>query len=145
MSTAFRAFLGNGLLRPFQRDKKQDFANAAGEALVRACVGQILGTQCSDDGGTILGELPWRPEFGSLLYRLKHRKGFVRDEMARVYVAQALQRWEPRISVSQAEILSFENLTLTIRIRYSFIDRNVASNQVALQDIEQTVSLPVAA
>jgi len=37
-------FLGFGLVRPFQRDGRADFAAAGGEQLVRSAVGQVLGT-----------------------------------------------------------------------------------------------------
>jgi hypothetical protein len=40
-------FLGFGLLRPFQRDLRSDFAAAGGERLIRSAVGQILGTMGS--------------------------------------------------------------------------------------------------
>ena len=42
--TMANEFLGFGLLRPFRRDRKADFAAAGGEALLRSAVGQILGT-----------------------------------------------------------------------------------------------------
>lgn len=142
----FRAFLGYGLLRPFRRDRKTDFAAAGGEALVRSCVGQILGTLCSDPTGLHQGELPWRPEFGSLLYFLRFKKGPMLQELGRVYVAQALARWEPRVQLSASQI-SFDDSTriLTISVRYNVIDKNVPGNAVILRDVEQTVSLPLAA
>lgn len=40
---------GFGLIRPFQRDRKADFAAGSGEALVRSAVGQIPGTMASSD------------------------------------------------------------------------------------------------
>ncbi len=39
------AFLGVGLLRPFQRDRKNDFAKGSGAALISSRIGQILGTK----------------------------------------------------------------------------------------------------
>jgi uncharacterized protein len=89
-------FLGFGLLRPFRRDQKADFAAAGGGALIRSAVGQILGTVGSSD--FTQGELPWRTEFGSLLHLLRHQKNDrVLQELARVYVVDALKRWEPRV------------------------------------------------
>jgi len=141
---AVPSFLGTGLLRPFRRDQKLDFASASGETLVRACVGQILGTMCANDTGTVQGELPWRPEFGSLLYYLKHHKGPLLQQLAQVYVARALARWEPRVVITASQVTLSETL-LTIRIRYNVIDRNVPGNQVVLRDIDQTISIPLAA
>ena len=46
-------------------------------------------------------ELPWRTEFGSLLHLLRHqRSAAVLEELARVYVVDALKRWEPRVVVT---------------------------------------------
>lgn len=138
-------FLGSGLLQPFRRDRKRDFANAQGLDLVRACVAQVLGTQCSDASG-YAGEIPWRPEFGSSLYRLRHKKGVVLQELARLYVADALARWEPRVRVSRVDIEhDLTSRTLTIRLRYDVIEQNTAGNNVIFQDVEQAIGLPIAA
>ena len=96
-------FLGFGLLRPFRRDLKADFAADGGERLVRSAVGQILGTMAGSD--FTQGELPWRTEFGSLLHLLRHqRNDAVLNELARVYVVDALKRWEPRVVVTSVKV-----------------------------------------
>jgi hypothetical protein len=92
-----------GLLHPFQRDRRSDFVSGTGEALVRAAVAQILGTACTSEFTP--GEIPWRTELGSLLTLLRHRRNdAVLQELARVYVVDALKRWEPRVHVSSVEI-----------------------------------------
>ena len=144
---AFREFLGNGLTRPLQRDRKTDFANAQGVDLVRSCVGQVLGTRCSDDSGQYQGELLWRPDFGCLLWRLRHRKGTIDgvmlDELARTYVVDALTRWEPRVVVvASSSEFDLNARTLTVRVRYDIIDRNVPGNNVIASDVETVVSIP---
>lgn len=143
----FKSFLGRGLVSPLRRDRKTDFASAAGEDLIRSRVSQILGTQCSDAGGTLQGELPWRHAFGSQLYRLKHKKGIVLQELARVYVIDALRRWEPAVQVSNASVMDFdrEARKLTIRLRYDVIKVNSPNNAVVLQGIDQTIDVPLAA
>ena len=91
--------LSFGLLRPFRRDQKADFAASGAEQVIRSAVGQILGTVGSSD--FTQGELPWRTEFGSLLHLLRHQKNDrVLQELARVYVVDALKRWEPRVVVT---------------------------------------------
>jgi phage baseplate assembly protein W len=143
---SFKEFLGFGITAPFRRDKKQDFAAAGGEPLIRSCVAQVLGTQCSDAGGTLQGELPWRHAFGSMLYRLKHKKGIVLQELARIYVIDALRRWEPRVVITFTNIkFDRQRLLCTITIRYHVITQNVAGNQVLLRDIEQQIDMPLAA
>jgi len=134
-----QGFLGFGLLRPFRRDLKADFAADGGERLVRSAVGQILGTMASSD--FTQGELPWRTEFGSLLHLLRHRRNdAVLQELARVYVVDALKRWEPRVVVSSVQMtreLQEGQNVLAIRLRYSLVDR--ASGAVLLQNLDQTV------
>ena len=134
-------FLGFGLLRPFRRDRKVDFAAAGGEALVRSAVGQILGTMASSD--FTQGELPWRTEFGSLLHLLRHQKNdAVLQELARVHVADALKRWEPRVQLTSVQVTRErdrgENV-LAIRLRYNIISANTPGNNVIVAALEQTV------
>jgi phage baseplate assembly protein W len=134
-------FLGFGLLRPFRRDRKADFAAAGGEALVRSAVDQILGTMASSD--FTQGELPWRTEFGSLLHLLRHQKNdAVLQELARVHVADALKRWEPRVQLTSVQVTRErdrgENV-LAIRLRYNIISANVPGNNVIARGLEQTV------
>ena len=136
-------FLGNGLLRPFRRDQKADFAAAGGEEVIKSAVGQVLGTMGSSD--FTQGELPWRTEFGSLLHLLRHQKNdHVLQELARVYVVDALKRWEPRVQVTSVEVtrerLEGENV-LAIRVRYNVISTNTPGNNVIVAAVEQTVQV----
>lgn len=139
-----RAFLGNGVLRPFRRDQKGDFAHGSDEALVRSCVGQVLGTVASTEDGLVQGELPWRPEFGSILFRLKHRNNdAVLEALGRVYVADALARWEPRVSLREVGFTrastKVANDTLIIGLLYDIIAANVPGNMVIVPDVTQDV------
>jgi phage baseplate assembly protein W len=136
-------FLGFGLLRPFRRDQKADFAAAGGAAVVKSAVGQVLGTIGASE--FTQGELPWRTEFGSLLHLLRHQKNdHVLQELARVYVVDALKRWEPRVVVTSVDVTrddqSGENI-LTIRIRYNILSTNTPGNNVLLSGVEQTIQL----
>jgi uncharacterized protein len=132
-------FLGFGLLRPFRRDQKADFAAAGGEQLIRSAVGQILGTIGSSDATS--GELPWRTDFGSLLHRLRHQKNdSLLQELARVYVVDALKRWEPRVVVTELQIFrehDGENV-LAIRIHYDVISTTLTEDLI-LTDVKQLV------
>ena len=135
--------LGFGLLSPLRRDKKSDFAASGGEALVRASVQQILGTVGASD--FTQGEIPWRTELGSLLFLLRHQKNDVAlQELAKVYVADALRRWEPRVVVTgltAKRLEDGEGNKLLLRLRYNVIQRNVPGNQVLLEGVDQTVTL----
>lgn len=96
--------MGRGLIQPFQRDLN-DFAVADGKKQFKSKIEQILGTRGTTRGRS-LGELPWRPEFGSGLHVLRHGAMFdeAGDDMARTYVGDALRRWLPGSHVSGLEI-----------------------------------------
>lgn len=135
------AFLGFGLTHPFQRDLRSDFAAAGDAQLIRSAVGQILGTVGSSD--YTQGEMPWRTDFGSLLHVLRHqRNDRVLQELARVYVVDALKRWEPRVVVASVQVMreqhEGENV-LAIRTRYHIISANTAGNNVLFEDVRQDV------
>jgi uncharacterized protein len=136
-------FLGFGLVRPFQRDGRADFAAAGGEQLVRSAVGQVLGTIGTSE--ITPGEVHWRTDFGSLLHRLRHQKNdSVLQELGHVYVVDALRRWEPRVVVTDVRITreqrEGENV-LAIRLRYDIVSTNSTGNNVLLSAIEQSVRL----
>lgn len=135
----------SGLLRPFRRDRKADFAAGSGEALIRAAVGQILGTMAASEFTP--GELPWRTEFGSGLHVLRHRKNdALLQELARIHVVDALMRWEPRVRVTSVQIMRErdrgENV-LAIRLRYRIVEVG-AGRGAATEDFEQIVTLSAA-
>jgi phage baseplate assembly protein W len=129
--------VGFGVVRPFQRDRKADFAADGGEALVRSAVGQILGTVGASE--FTQGEIPWRTELGSRLQLLIHqRNDAALQELARVYVVDALRRFEPRVHVKsvRASRERGENV-LSIRLRYDLVAS--PGNTVLIPDVEQTV------
>ena len=83
-----------GLLSPFQRDRKRDFASDTDAELLRSKVRQALLTNGAAHGAG--GEMPWRTNFGSALERLRHqRNDAVLRELAHVRVRDALARWVP--------------------------------------------------
>lgn len=131
-----------GIIRPFRRDGKSDFMADGGEAAIRSSVGQILGTMAGGEEGG--GELFWRPEFGSRLHLLRHKRNdAVLQELARVYAVDALKKWEPRVQVKSVEVTretqEGENI-LAVRLRYDVVDLGGGSS--ALTDVQQTVTLP---
>lgn len=138
-------FLGYGILRPFRRDRKLDWAAAGGARLVQACAGQVLGTRASSEFTE--GELPWRTEFGSLLYLLRHREiDETTQQLARVYSAEALARWEPRVRVTRVEVLGEEvdglgKVALSVKVGFTLITGNAPGNAVVLPGLEVEVPL----
>lgn len=110
-----------GLLRPFVRDGVSDFASGTGARLLASKIGQIVGTRCSSE--TMEGELPWRPEFGSLVNLVRHRNDdAITRELSRVYVEDALRRWLPSIRVREVDVLGSDETGIegasVLRIHY---------------------------
>lgn len=144
-----RAVLGRGVVRPFRRDDRNDFANSEGLALVQSCVGQILAMRGSTE--FIQGELEWDPDRGSLLHLLRHQKStLVLQELGRTYIVDALRTWEPRVIVRNVRVtrekgVNGEATVLLIRLVYDVIKTNVPGNAVLFAGVNQNVSLPLAA
>ncbi len=140
------AFLGFGLLGPFRRDRKGDWANGGGIAVVKSAIRQILGVRGANN--RTQGELPWRTEFGSSLPLLRHRNNDnILEDFARVFVIEALERWEPRVTVT--DILTERrdstfgpNTILLVTVKFRLIEENVTENFVLLE--EQSVDVPIA-
>jgi phage baseplate assembly protein W len=125
------AVTGFGILRPFSRDDLGDFLNGGAENLVRSAVGQVLGTRAA--AGQRMGELRWRPEFGSQLYRLSHSNANnILEEIAQYYVVEALSRWEPRIKVTGFNLTINNDKTygtsLVVKMRYTIVAGGRASS-----------------
>lgn len=127
-------FFGYGLTRPFRRGAK-DFANAGGADLVATVVAQVLGTRAAS--ATTQGELPWRPNAGSLLHVLRHRNNTATSrERARIYVQDAIRRWEPRVEVLDVTVPEPQRINelnqMVVRVTWRLIGKNVPGNEVLL-------------
>jgi len=139
------AFIGRTMIRPVTRELKIDWVNASGSRLVASAVGQILGTRC--DSPEDAGELPWRTEFGSQLYRLRNRlNSLTVVELARRYVIDALQQWAPWVRVTGVKLVrtgtsSGELNILAIRVRYELVGQTTTNNQIVSSNLETDVSL----
>lgn len=109
--------LPRGLLVPFRRDKKSDFASASGEQLLASKVRQALLTE--GDTPRSSGELPWRTAFGGALTLLRFQgNDAALRELARVYVAEALRRWVPNATLKGLE-MSQEGSAIRVRVHVS--------------------------
>ena len=107
-------FIGAGWAFPIRTDATGSIALVRGDREVAESIRLIL--------GTAPGERPTRPEFGCAIHDLV----FASADAARAgqiayEVRLALDRWEPRIAVSDV-VVSFDRAdrgTLLIEIRYS--------------------------
>lgn len=104
-----------GLLAPFRRDRKRDFASGTGLDLLVSKVVQVLATE--GDTPRSSGELPWRTAFGAGLHLLRHRNNDAAlRELARVQVRDALRRWVPSAVVTFLDVRR-DGSALLIRLR----------------------------
>ena len=108
--------LVQGLLTPFRRDRKRDFASGSGADLLASKVRQALMTRGATPRSS--GELPWRTAFGAGLDLLRHqRNDAALAELARVYVRDALRRWVPEVDLIEAAVAR-DDATIQLRVRY---------------------------
>lgn len=106
----------SGLLTPFRRDKKRDFASGSGEDLLASKVRLALLTE----GATprYSGELPWRTAFGSGLHLLRHlRNDAALSDLARVYVRDCLARWVPEAELVEV-VATRDGAVLQVGVRF---------------------------
>lgn len=134
---------GSGIITPFRRDGKGDFTNASDITLVRSNVRQVLFTIAQSPQSR--GELPWRPEFGSVLEVLRFRNfDEVTVELARTYLVDALKTWVPRVRIKSANIVAdYDQSLLDITVFYDIL--NSSRRSVVAANISDNVQLPVAA
>ncbi len=136
-----------GIIIPFQRDRKNDFANGTGVELITSHVRQILGTRATSASAP--GELRFHPNFGSLLHLLRHQNiDIVREQQAIVYVVDALRKWEPRVVVTSVQVDDSVPRTLTVVARFNIVDPHSSGRIVIAEDVsvETAISLlPLAA
>jgi phage baseplate assembly protein W len=137
-----RTLLGRGLVVPFRRDKRHDFHAASGAELVRSAISQVLAVRA--DNGRMTGELPWRPEFGSLLYSLQHTGvDEVFAALARSRVVSAISQWEPRARVTSTQVLRVTDtagqVTALLRVTYDLVQ--VGSQNVLTRNQQLDVPL----
>lgn len=136
------AFLGFGLLTPFQRDAKNDFANGGGDELLKAAVRQVLGTRgrIADEPG----ELPWRDDFGSVLDLLRQRNvDGMWKELARHYVQDALARWDARVVVASVDpvVDPLTQRAVEMRVKFVRAGQNTPGVNVDTSALEVAVPL----
>lgn len=105
-----------GLLTPFRRDRKRDFASGSGADLLASKVLQALMTNGATPRSS--GELPWRTAFGAGLELLRHqRNDAALAELARVRVRDALGRLVPEAELVEV-LVTREDAKLQLRVRF---------------------------
>lgn len=128
---------GHGIVCPFQRDGKGDFANTEGLDLLKSDIGELIGIIGPTPGRA--GELPWNTEIGSTVTLLKHRG--LNSELFRATAEQFIygpvRTYEDRARPGKTEITKdFETGTATIRFSYYPVGRLDATDYVEISTEE---------
>lgn len=130
--------VARGLLLPFQRNQRSDFANATGSELWIARVKLLLSVRGPTERG--VGEIAWRPEEGAPLHLLRHQNNTpMMREMARHYIVDAFRRSLPGVVLSDLGTPLLEKNKLTVRITFMVVQGNVPVER----GLEAVAEIPV--
>ena len=119
------SIVGKGWAFPPKIGERDMMRMAEDDADIRQAMRIIL--------GTAPGERVMRPDFGCRIHELIFwPANFETAEIAKRYVTEALQRWEPRISLQDVTVTPSNGLygSLTIDIAYEIKTRNDKHNMV---------------
>jgi hypothetical protein len=120
-----------GLLAPFRRDRKRDFASDDGDLLLASKVLQVLATEGATARSS--GEMPWRTAFGTPLQLLRHQNNDIAlGELARIYIRDAFRRWLPEATLISVAVDRSDSV-LALRVRFR-----------AASGATQTATIPLA-
>jgi uncharacterized protein len=126
------------LLIPFRRDQKNDFASGTGADLLKSKIEQALMTEGQTPRSS--GELPWRVTLGSGLHLLRHqRNDDVLQELARVYVRDALKRWVPEVEVVVVDAVR-DSAALRLSVRFRETQRAGSIETTTVQIVQSSTS-----
>jgi uncharacterized protein len=112
-----REYIGQGLAFPLQVNPRGEIAIASGERDIEQSIRIIL--------GTMIGERVMRPEFGCRIHELVFAPHNAATEgLAELYIKEALDRWEPRVTVVGVETVSdpVHDGALLIEVKYRVRD-----------------------
>lgn len=124
----FKEQFGRGIICPFQRDGKGDFANDAGMRLLRSDIGELVGIIGASP--TEPGELPWDPDRGSRIRSLRHRR--LHLEMTRAlaeqYTGTPITMYERRVRLGPVTV--DRDTDRTLRINLSFAPKSAQHGEL---------------
>jgi uncharacterized protein len=112
-----KEFIGRGLAFPLQIDQQGGLALTRGAGEIEQAIRIILGTSP--------GERVMRPEFGCRIHELLFAPNNASTRrMAAYYVEEALERWEPRITLADIDVQTdpHRDGILQIEIKYRIKD-----------------------
>lgn len=111
--------IGTGLVSPFRRDEKGDFAHSNGLDLLKSDIGDLLGLR----GPTASqpGELAWDTERGATFNTLLHRHlhGEMVNALANQIAVGVLLKYEPRVRPGNVQAGVNDSDELEIKVSYT--------------------------
>ena len=117
------SFLGEGVSLSFNIDNRGGVRFSSLEESVKESIFIILSTK--------IGERVMNYDFGCKIHNLMFKLNTVSTRaMAKIYIEEALNRWEKRIDIKNIEIETVKSNELLIDIEYFIIDENVIDNLV---------------
>jgi len=119
---------GKGIVTPFQRDGKGDFANDSGMRLLKDDIGELLGI--IGPTPTKPGELPWDPDRGSAIRSLRHRRMHLdmTKALAEQYTARTVRIYEKRVIVGPAKVTVEDDNKL--RVDFGFYPKGTQTGEM---------------
>lgn len=121
-----------GLVYPVSKWSGGYFTTRTTKDLIRSSIRMILATR--------LGERVMLPEFGSRLYELVFEPmDDALRSLARTFVIEAIQRWEPRVTLQAVSLSSDDNTnTFTISMSY-IINENAEQDTLVLSGLGRQI------
>ena len=122
---------GKGIVTPFQRDGKGDFAHDSGLRLLKDDIGELLGI--IGPTPTKPGELPWDPDRGSAIRSLRHRRMHLEmtRALAEQYTSRPVRLYESRVIAGPTKVTQEPNNKL--RVDFGFYPK--ATQQGELETV----------
>jgi len=117
------AFLGKGVALSFDLDNKGGIRFSSFEESIKESIFIILSTK--------IGERVMNYNFGCKIHDLLFELNTASTRtMIKIYIQDALERWEKRITIKNIEIETVANNELLIDIEYFINDTNTIDNLV---------------
>ncbi|MBN2823817.1 MAG: GPW/gp25 family protein [Campylobacterales bacterium] len=118
-----REFLGRGVALDFDVDSRGSIKMVSHEQLIRESLFIILSTK--------IGERVMNHEFGCKIHELMFElNDAFTHAQAKMYIDEAIRRWEPRVMIESIQIDTGAKNELIIDIKYHIIESNVIDNLV---------------
>jgi len=116
-------FLGKGVALDFDIDKTGAIKMSSLQELVKESIFIILSTK--------IGERVMNYNFGCKIHELMFALNTpATHARAKMYIDDAIKRWEPRVEVTSIEVESMGKNEISIDINYYIVDENVVDNLV---------------